>query len=85
MIVALVWDAPDVARRLPAGFGFLIPKKERRRLVACTWVGTKLPYRVLQGKVVARCFLGGTSDAGVLNESDESVIAMVVKELRAAV
>ena len=41
----------------PVGFGFLVPKKERRRLVACTWVGTKFAYRVPDGKVVARCFL----------------------------
>ena len=25
------------------GFGFLVPKRERRALVACTWVGTKFP------------------------------------------
>ena len=35
------------------GFGFLIPKKERRRLVACTWVGTKFSHRVAEDKVVA--------------------------------
>ncbi len=68
--------------RLPSGFGFLVPKKERRRLVACTWVGTKFSYRVPEGKVVARCFLGGMADAGVLAESDEAVIAAVTEELR---
>jgi oxygen-dependent protoporphyrinogen oxidase len=68
--------------KLPSGFGFLVPKKERRRLVACTWVGTKFPYRVPEGKVVARCFLGGMEDAGVLAESDEAVTAAVTQELR---
>ena len=69
--------------RQPAvGFGFLVPKKERRRLVACTWVGTKFSYRVPEGKIVARCFLGGMEDAGVLGESDEAVIAAVTQELR---
>jgi len=81
MIAALVFDASDF-ERLPVGFGFLIPKKERRRLVACTWVGTKFPHRVPEGKVVARCFLGGSEDAAVLNETDESVIATVLEELR---
>ena len=59
-----------------------MPKKERRRLVACTWVGTKFSYRVPEGKIVARCFLGGMEDAGVLGESDEAVTAAVTQELR---
>jgi len=81
MTIALGYDAADFARP-PVGFGFLVPKKERRRLVACTWVGTKFSYRVPDGKVVARCFLGGMDDAGVLAESDETVTAAVVEELR---
>ena len=62
MTVALGFDAADFARP-PVGFGFLVPKKERRRLVACTWVGTKFSHRVPDGKMVARCFLGGAEDA----------------------
>jgi oxygen-dependent protoporphyrinogen oxidase len=81
MTVAVGFDAADFAT-LPSGFGFLVPKKERRRLVACTWVGTKFSYRVPEGKVVARCFLGGMEDAGVLAESDEAVVAAVTQELR---
>jgi oxygen-dependent protoporphyrinogen oxidase len=81
MTVALGFDAADFARP-PGGFGFLVPKKERRRLVACTWVGTKFPHRAPEGKIVARCFLGGMEDAGVLEESDEAVLAAVLDELR---
>lgn len=81
MIVALGYDAADFAKP-PVGFGFLIPKKERRRLVALTWVGTKFSYRVPEGKIVARCFLGGAEDAGVLAESDDSVLDAVKRELR---
>jgi oxygen-dependent protoporphyrinogen oxidase len=81
MTVAVGFDAADFAEP-PSGFGFLVPKKERRRLVACTWVGTKFSYRVPEGKVVARCFLGGMDDAGVLGESDDAVTAAVTQELR---
>jgi len=81
MTVAVGFDAADF-KTPPAGFGFLVPKKERRRLVACTWVGTKFSYRVPDGKIVARCFLGGMEDAGVLGESDEAVSAAVAQELR---
>ena len=81
MTVAVGFDAADFAQ-LPSGFGFLVPKKERQRLVACTWIGTKFSYRVPEGKVVARCFLGGMEDAGVLGESDEAVTLAVTRELR---
>ena len=81
MTVALGYDARDFARP-PRGFGFLVPRRERRRLVACTWVGTKFSHRVPEDKVVARCFLGGRGDAAVLEESDEAVAAAVADELR---
>jgi protoporphyrinogen/coproporphyrinogen III oxidase len=81
MTVALGWNAADFVKQ-PDGFGFLVPKKERRRLVACTWVGTKFPNRVPAGMVVARCFLGGMDDAAVLGESDEAIVAAVTEELR---
>ena len=34
-----------------------------------------------EGQVLLRCFLGGTDDPGVLDESDESVTAQVLEEL----
>jgi len=81
MTVAVGFDAADFAR-LPEGFGFLVPAKERKRLVACTWVGTKFAHRVPEGKVVARCFLGGAGDAAALAESDDAIAAAVAAELR---
>ena len=81
MTVAVGFDAADFATP-PVGFGFLVPRKERRRLVACTWVGTKFSHRVPEGKIVARCFLGGMEDAGVLDESDENIVAAVTAELQ---
>jgi oxygen-dependent protoporphyrinogen oxidase len=81
MTVAVGFDAADFPQP-PVGFGFLVPKKERRRLVACTWIGTKFSFRVPDDKIVARCFLGGMDDAGVLAESDEAIAAEVARELR---
>jgi len=81
MTVAVGFNAADFSTP-PVGFGFLVPKKERRRLVACTWVGTKFSNRVPADKIVARCFLGGMEDAGVLAESDDAVAAAVATELR---
>ena len=64
------------------GFGFLVPLKERQRLVACTVVQNKFSHRVADDKAVLRCFFGGAADEAVLSESDESIIAMARDELR---
>ncbi len=63
-----------------AGFGFLVPRRERKRLVACTWVGTKFAHRVPGDKVVLRCFVGG--DEAALAESDEALAASAFEETR---
>jgi oxygen-dependent protoporphyrinogen oxidase len=52
------------------GHGFLVPKKERKHIFGCTWVGNKFDHRVPANMVVLRCFLGG--DAMPL--SDEALV-----------
>jgi oxygen-dependent protoporphyrinogen oxidase len=81
MTLALGYDKATLGHDLK-GFGFLVPAKERQRLVACTWVGTKFSHRVPEGLAVLRCFLGGAADEAVLEESDESVVQTVLGELR---
>ena len=65
-----------------AGTGFLVPRAERKRLMACTFVGTKFPHRVPADKITLRCFFGGAGNDAVLSESDESLIAIAREELR---
>jgi oxygen-dependent protoporphyrinogen oxidase len=60
------------------GHGFLVPKKERRYIFGCTWVGNKFDYRVPDDMVVLRCFLGG--DAMPL--SDGALVDAARGELR---
>jgi oxygen-dependent protoporphyrinogen oxidase len=59
------------------GFGFLVPKRERRRLMAGTWVGTKFPYRVPENRVLLRCFITGSAA-----EDDEALAGLMLEELR---
>ena len=65
-----------------AGHGFLIPKKERRRMAACTFVNEKFAHRAPVDRVVLRCFFGGAGDEAALNQSDESMAEMARDELR---
>ncbi len=75
MTVALGFDEHAFPKPLK-GFGFLVPKRERRHLMAATWVGTKFPFRTPPGIALVRCFLHEW-DAG-----DETVIATILQELR---
>jgi oxygen-dependent protoporphyrinogen oxidase len=61
VLVVFGYDAPQP---MP-GFGFLIPRKERRQIVAATFVGTKFPHRVPQGLTLVRCFLSGEAEPDV--------------------
>ena len=81
MTVSLGFD--DRARAaLPAGFGFLVPRKEQRRMLACTFVHAKFDHRAPEGKAMLRCFLGGARDPDVLGLHDEEVVAGVRRELK---
>jgi oxygen-dependent protoporphyrinogen oxidase len=52
------------------GHGFLVPKKERKLMFGCTWVGNKFDYRVPANMVVLRCFLG----ADAMPLTDEALV-----------
>jgi protoporphyrinogen/coproporphyrinogen III oxidase len=80
MTVSLGFERSQVAS-LPPGFGFLVRWKERRRLLACTFVHRKFPENVPEGKALLRCFLGGSRDAEVLGLSDAEILALVRREL----
>ena len=45
----------DIRHPLDA-FGFLVPRRERGAIMACTWVATKWAGRVPEDKAVLRCF-----------------------------
>ena len=59
------------------GHGFLVPKKERRYVFGCTWVGNKFDYRVPDNMVVLRCFLG----ADAMPLADEELVDAARAEL----
>lgn len=80
-IVTLVYKASEFDGQR-AGTGFLIPKVERRKLMACTYVGTKFPHRVPDDKITLRCFFGSTGNEGVLDETDDRLTFFAKDELK---
>jgi oxygen-dependent protoporphyrinogen oxidase len=68
-IVVLGFDkaaVPDVE-----GFGFLVPKRERRVVVAGTYVNTKFSHRAPDDTLLVRCFLGSAEEVSVEAVLDE--------------
>jgi oxygen-dependent protoporphyrinogen oxidase len=60
-----------------SGFGFLVPKRERELLLACTYVHNKFAHRAPDDIAVVRCFLGGSA----LSMTDASVLEATQREL----
>jgi protoporphyrinogen/coproporphyrinogen III oxidase len=60
------------------GHGFLVPKKERKYIFGCTWVGNKFNHRVPDDMVVLRCFFG----ADAMPLADGELVDAARAELR---
>jgi oxygen-dependent protoporphyrinogen oxidase len=81
--VSLGYRRADVPHPLD-GFGFVVPRREGRALLAGTFSSVKYPGRAPDGHVLIRGFLGGMLNAEVLAEDDGALIARARGELREA-
>ncbi|MFN0103875.1 MAG: protoporphyrinogen oxidase [Bryobacteraceae bacterium] len=75
--LAMGYEQADVEGKID-GFGFLVPKVERKRIAACTFVKTKFDHRVPSAKALLRCFLGGAA----INVPEGQLIRDVMAELK---
>jgi len=64
------------------GFGFVVPKSENRRLMACTWLTTKFNHRAPDDHVLLRVFVGGYKNEDLVALADEELLKLVMEELR---
>jgi protoporphyrinogen/coproporphyrinogen III oxidase len=63
------------------GFGFVIPRKEKRLITGCTWSSTKWDDRAPKDCVLIRCFLGGATDEAPALVPEEDMIRSARREL----
>ena len=63
------------------GFGFVVPKTEGKRILACTWTSSKFPERVPEEYVMLRCFVGGAMREELAELDEDSIGTMVREEL----
>ena len=55
--ISLVYREADIPRTLD-GYGYVIPRREGRAALACTWTSTKFPHRAPEGYALIRIFVG---------------------------
>ncbi len=66
------------------GFGFMIPKTEKRTILACTWSSTKFDYRAPADGVLIRLFVGGDEQEHLVDTlSDNDLLALARAEAAA--
>jgi oxygen-dependent protoporphyrinogen oxidase len=76
--VALGYSEAD----LPPGHGFLVPRSEGRKMMACTFVHRKFPHRAPEGMKLLRCFYSSSRMPDLLTHSDEAFQQMARQELK---
>jgi len=81
--VTLGYRRGDVPNPLD-GFGFVVPRTERRAVLACTFSSVKYPGRAPEGHALLRCFVGGALNEGILESDDGALVAGTRDELRQA-
>jgi oxygen-dependent protoporphyrinogen oxidase len=82
--VATAYRRDDVAHPL-AGFGFLVPKKESRRILGSLFSSSMFEGRAPKGIVLLTTFVGGMRNPDLPAQPDAVLCALVHEELAALV
>ena len=80
ILVTLVYRKEDTA--IPPGFGFLVPRGERRTVAAATFIGTKWLGRIPEGFVALRAFIVDPEAPELLKRPDEVLIDLVRSDFK---
>jgi len=79
--VALAYPAEQVKLHLE-GTGFVVPRKSDFTITACTWTHRKWPHTTPPGKALLRCFVGRENDQSIVEQSDEEIVRVAVRDLQ---
>ena len=76
--ISLAYRESNLPRKLD-GYGYVIPRREGRRALACTWTSTKFPHRAPEGYALIRVFVGRAGQDIPWNENE--LLALAKEEL----
>ncbi|HYA11667.1 MAG TPA: protoporphyrinogen oxidase [Thermodesulfovibrionales bacterium] len=80
-VVCLGYRKDKIGRPLD-GFGFLVPKRENRRILGTLWDSSIFPNRAPEGYVLLRSMLGGARAVEIALQDENRLINTVVDETR---
>ncbi|HBG74964.1 MAG: protoporphyrinogen oxidase [Chloroflexi bacterium GWB2_49_20] len=78
--VTLAYRQSDLSRQLD-GYGYVIPRREGRRALACTWTSTKFPHRAPSGCSLIRVFVGRAGQESDIRWDKDSLLELAREEL----
>ena len=70
----------DIPRVLD-GFGFLVPRKNRVRILGCLWSSALFEGRAPEGRHILTNFMGGMLDQDAIDLTNEDIMRLVRKDL----
>lgn len=79
--IAVLCVRQSQIERLPRQFGFVVPRNENRKILAVSFASHKYARRCPADHTIIRVFVGGATQRELLDQSDESLLAMVRGEL----
>lgn len=79
--VTMAYSQNELPRPLD-GYGYVIPRREGRQALACTWTSTKFPHRAPDGYALLRVFIGRAGQEKQINWDDEALVKIARDELQ---
>ena len=79
LVAYLVYERSAVGQSLD-GFGFLIPEKEEKSFLGAIWSSVIFPNRADNTKAAFTLFIGGSRDAGFVDDVEQLVIDRARRE-----
>jgi len=80
-VVALGFEKKGLGHDLD-GFGFLVPRSEKRKILGALWDSSVFPNRAPEGKVLIRVMLGGARQPELALLPEEKLVEIALKEIK---
>lgn len=79
--ISLAYRLSDLPRPLD-GYGYVIPRREGRRALACTWTSTKFPHRAPEGYALLRVFAGRAGQEADIPWDETGLLKLAREEVQ---
>ena len=78
-VVAAQYYTQQIGQSLQ-GFGFLVPRSEKLRILGTVWNSSLFPGRVREGQAVMTSFVGGATDPEIVQKPEAEIADLVHAE-----